>query len=263
MHTVARLAAMVLMACGGRTMLSGADDDQHPFSSHPPCASTSGVRICGDGCPALGATMCPGYGCTDAIADDGSTASAGICWSDTAETQYLCDDCNEGDACVQRVSGELECVPADVCAALWDLGVTNACRYADKRTYDHRALPEGATGCPSKTVDEWHACGGDCPPCPAPTRCDGVSPDHPFGVCHGAVSSLSPYNPQISCSNALFCDVGTGPSNVVCAVPDVPAEDFDVAFDYGICMKQVDCLDLASRFPGGLGCYDATRSQVH
>jgi hypothetical protein len=46
-------------------------------------------------------------------------------------------------------------------------------------------------------------------------------------------------------------------------VPDVPAEDFDVAFDYGICMKQVDCLDLASRFPGGLGCYDATRSQVH
>ncbi len=261
MHTVTARATIVIaamIACGGRTSLDAPAADNLDFPPHPTCASASGVRICGAGCPPLDLSQCKGYGCTDAIDDDGATATAGICWSDTRETNFLCDNCDTGDACLARTDDRLECVPADVCAALWDRGETNVCRYADKRRYDHQQLPVG-TGCPSK-AGEWHACGGDCPTCPDGTRCDGVSPYHPFGICHGAFNSISPYDPNVVCSNPAFC--GTGGVNMVCAVLNVPDADLVVAFQYGICMDPKSCADFASRFPGGLTCYDAAMHRV-
>ena len=139
----------------------------------------------------------------------------------------------------------LECVPVDVCVALWNLGARDVCRYADKSRFDDRPLPH-ATGCP-KPAGQYHACGGECAPCEIADRCVGVSPDHPFGLCNG--DAMSGYDSAFSCGHGC----------AVCAVFDVPAFDFKLAFQYGVCMASVDaCLDFASRLPGGLGCYDAT-----
>lgn len=74
-----------------------------------------------------------------------------------------------------------------------------------------------------------------------------------------AFNSISPYDPNVVCGNPTFCGTGV---NMVCAVFDVPNDDLAVAFHYGICMDPKSCADFASRFPGGLTCYDAAMHRV-
>lgn len=252
---------LLVSACGARTVLDAPDaaPEAAGFPPHPPCASASGVRLCDGSCPSLSIPDCKGYGCTHPIDESGSPAPMGICWADTPESDYLCDGCSAGDACLQRTNGAWVCVPADVCAALWDAGITNVCRYADKRSYDHRVIPEGI-GCPAKetAVHEYEACGGNCAPCSTMSnRCNGVAPDHPFGICN---DDSEPYSPAFACGVSPFCG---GVPDEVCAVPDVPDADLSVALKYGTCMDRPGCLDFATRFPGGLGCYDSNGSRIH
>jgi len=257
--TVASL--VVFCACGARTTLdgSGSKADAGGFPGHPACASASGVRLCDGICPPLSVPDCKGHGCTHPVDESGDAAPMGVCWADTPETDFLCDGCAAGDACLQRTTGAWVCVPSDVCEALWDAGVTDVCRYADKRTYDHRAVPD-ASGCPAKetAVHEYEACGGDCPPCSTMgNRCNGVAPDHPFGICN---DDSEPYNASFACGVSPFCG---GLADFACAVPDVPDSDLSVAREYGTCMDRPGCLDFATRFPGGLGCYDASGNRLN
>ncbi len=194
---------------------------------------------------------------------DGDASSVGICWADSAETDWLCDGCNIGDGCLQRKASQWVCVPIDVCETLWNLGVRNVCRYADKTRYDDRAIPLGA-GCPppaSTPNYTYYACGGDCAyACGPSQRCNGVVPDHPFGLCNGGPGLGGAYNSSFSCGTSPPCD-GFSP-DYLCAVPNVPDVDIDVARRYGVCMPKAHCFDFAADFPGGLGCYDAAGNRL-
>lgn len=194
MRPVAAVWLVALAACGRSELdVTPPTDLDAGAADADACLTSSGVRLCGgpagrpDACPALPAGSCLGYGCTGAFDFDGHETTAGICWADTAETDWLCDGCSIGDGCLQRSAGEWVCVPIDVCAALWNLGVRNVCRYADKERYDHRPMPAGA-GCPepaSTANSTYFACGGDCSfSCGSSQRCNGVAPDHPFGLCN-------------------------------------------------------------------------------
>ena len=231
--------ALIALVCTAIACASRSELDVPVDSTPPICKTESGVRLCGLGCPNLEPPDCSGRGCEAVSPYDGVTSDAGVCWSDSVETEYRCDGCSEGDACLSR-DDVLLCVPTDVCKALWERGVRDVCRYTDKRKYDNQPLPHGV-GCPS-TVSGWHACGGDCPSCDPADRCVGVSPDHPFGLCNGDMTD-GYMAKEFSCP--------------VRAVFDVPSEDLQVALQYAVCMADAQsCVARAKDFPGGLGCYD-------
>jgi len=250
-----RWGVLLALAACGRTELDAPDASTSSLPAHPACASASGVRLCGglaDECPVPADPPCIGYGCTDLLDYDGNVTTVGVCWADTAESDWRCDGCSIGDGCLQRRPGEWICVPIDVCDALWDLGARDVCRYADKSRYDHRPIPSGTTGCPANASTSsftYRACGGDCPPCVAGQRCNGVAPDHPFGICNGPFGSTA-YDPSYSCGTSPPCHGAD-----VCAVPDVAQADLSVGEAYGTCMPVNNCFQFASDFPGGLRCY--------
>ena len=256
------MLGLLLSSCGGRSQVATDDNDRErtqvpdPWGSggQASCETGDGVRVCGGPCRWLDAPECPGYGCTPAHDRVGGSASdAGVCWADApAEVAELCNACPDGMVCAQRRPDELVCVPESVCAALWDLGATDVCRYAYKSAYDHRALPEPKT-CPF----DGRFCGGACGDCGGIFRCTGRSPAHPYGICVGSGGA------------GLFrCGVsekGQDPAclpNSVCAVLDVPAADEAAALRYGVCMDEDSCLAVAAELPGGLRCFDAAGKKV-
>lgn len=276
-------AVAALLGCAGRSDIApfgggadgsgsgaaGAANATGGFASHPPCASADGVRLCGgsDDCPWLVPPECPGFGCTHAPeVTSFAPSNAGVCWSDLAEPE-ACVACFDGDVCLQRDAAQLLCVAPTVCEALWDLGATGVCRYADKSRYDHQHLPVPAGACPGGDATAGVVCGGDCPSCllsgDAFARCVGRSPHHPFGLCvapfayHGAdailVCSLDPTGAVV-----IACD---SPYHY-CGVFETPPEDAPAAQRYGVCVETGACVAAALHLPGGLRCYDAAGQVV-
>lgn len=271
------LGGLGLAGCGGRTSMQtdATGADASAFSAHAPCTSSDGVRLCGGSlnCPPISPPSCPGYGCTAARDDVTDVAAAGgVCWADLPDNgSTSCAICDDGEECVERASQELVCVSPAVCAALWDDGVRDVCRYADKSQYDHRPLRSPSGTCPVDPSQHW-ACGGACGACPEGQHCVGRSPDHPFGICtwppaptlpDGAPCAIGPGG-----ARAPWCDpFDTSNSNTVCAVFHVDPTDQNVAMAYGICVPRTPCLALASTLPeglpGGLDCYDATGRRLN
>jgi hypothetical protein len=258
---------VVVVACGGTERLPshGADaaagDDADASST--PC-SAGGVRICGMGCPTLDTTSCPG-GCQPVSTLSGGDAGISVCWSDDPSADVLCSVCSDGQACLQRTPSSLVCVPLDLCAHLWDIGVRDVCRYADKSTYDDEPLAT-PSGCPADATIL--VCGGTCTGCPDPgsaNRCVGRSPNHPFGICPPDDGAADPNDPSSIAVCSFTNDGYTVPcvqpgspdGPVSCAVFQTPASDESVARLYGLCIDQGLCTQMATDFPGGLQCYDA------
>ena len=270
--TVAALVA-VASACGGRAVIDragsggGATDGGGSGGGGSVCES-AGVRLCGGAnstCPELPPPACPGFGCTPALdRDDFSPGPAGACWADVAGAASLqCTACRDGEVCAQRYDDQLVCVPEAMRAAIFALGATTVCRYADKAHYDATALPSGGGACPGSWL-----CGGACGECAsADTRCTGRSPLHPVGLCAPIPTGL----PQelevapcaldadgdvlVDCSASMYVDA-------LCAVYDVPPEDQAAARRWGMCISDGVCIAIAQNIPGGLRCYDQYGQQV-
>jgi hypothetical protein len=276
--------AVVALAvgCGGRVELDGApglaggggaqatnsSSSQHGtggFTPHEPCTAADGTRVCGGdaSCPWLGAPECLGYGCTSALDRDSLEASAaGVCWADLPTTGIeLCYGCREGDLCLHRTAEQLICVPAAVCEALWDLGVTDVCRYSDKTPYDHQPLPSLSGDCPGGSK-EGTICGGSCPPCHTEDRCSGRSPTHPYGVCAGLEVHGDPNQPVYRCSpDGKDTTERVCQDDWACMVYDQPTST-PLARRYGICKGMERCLHAAKYLPGGVSCYDAAGKKI-
>jgi hypothetical protein len=256
------LAVLVLEACGGRSQLSLGDGRTDAGDTRPAdaafadqaegggssCETPEGVRICGgkSHCPWLRPPECPGEGCTPT----GAGANAGVCWSDLSDKgDRRCAACNDGEVCAFRQSGELVCVPPDLCELLWDAGDLTGCRYADKSDYTNALLPTPSGPCPGAL--DGTLCGGDCGPCPGDRICVGRSPGRPFGVC--ALTEVGSSTPA-TCSAAppyATCNVA-GPAS--CAVFHVPARDQSQAEQYALCMYVSECRQASTVIPGGLAC---------
>ena len=256
------ILGLLLSSCGSRSQLVTDDKDRERTQVPDPwgpggevsCETDDGVRMCGGPCRWLDAPECPGYGCTPAHArEDGAASDAGVCWADApSEVAELCNACPDGMVCAQRRPDELVCVPESVCAALWDLGATDVCRYADKSAYDHQALVEPATYPLSGRF-----CGGACGDCSGILRCTGRSPAHPYGFCaHWTGTDVD------------RCGVGEKSQdpacspNYLCGVFDVPVGDEAAARRYGVCMTEESCFAIAAELPGGLRCFDAAGNKV-
>jgi hypothetical protein len=227
-----------------------------------PCATPEGVRICGgtsDQCAWVGSDECPGGGCArpfDRIL--GGDAAGGVCFADLPDWgNRACWGCHDGEVCIERKQGELMCVPESVCAALWQLGVRGACRYADSSAYDGRPLLR-LPSCPDPSAG-LRLCGGPCDEdCQfaqlAP--CAGRSPDHPQGFCFipGGLCSLDESGYTRPCPAVS--------SSSYCGVYRVSDADAPVARQYGQCLADYKCLALSAKLPGGFECYDADASLV-
>ena len=258
------------LACGSRSDLQVGSTraDVTTFAPHPECATADGVRLCGGSapCPEIPAPTCPGFGCTHALDVAAAMASGGVCWSDLPDDgRYSCATCDDGDVCIQRGPDALVCVSPHVCEALWDIGVRDVCRYADKSRYDHRPIPQAMNPCPTDPRKH-SACGGACGSCKQGTRCVGRSPDHPFGLCTtDNVQTSAEYGPCsiVNGAAATWCQPpGGAQSGWVCAVFHVADPDRDAALRYGLCMFHDECLSTAAAFPGGLECYDVAGKQI-
>lgn len=262
-----------LVACGARTDLVAPDetdgggieaeagdgpDGRDHEGGFLACRSADGIRFCGGTpatCPWLPSPECPGYGCVPAHdRDDLQTAAAGgVCWADSTDKGNTpCWDCADGDVCIQRDADHLVCTSFEVCQALWELGVRNVCRYADKRPFDGRALPGQSGACPGPRG----ICGAGCYDCGFNAPCTGRSPDHPYGVCAG----VGPGGPCVLRVDGSY-EVGCY-DKYACAVFDVPSADEAVARAYGVCMTPDDCVSAAAHLPGGLRCYDHSGHQT-
>jgi hypothetical protein len=266
------LAVLVaLWSCGGRVGGAsapadgtvGPDGGSAPGSASPQSCVAGGVRLCGGACKWLDGATCPPSGCEAISGLGGETSAAGVCWSDDPEATVSCATCADGDACLQRSSSALVCVPADVCYSLWREGYQNVCRYADKAAFDDRPLPV-ATGCPAGAPPV--VCGGDCPACGSSlgTRCIGRSPDHPFGLCAELENDSNPADPGLlrTCSLVgnkyrVGCPWGGSSSapSYSCAVFRTGPADQAAAKAAGLCMRAEACQAAAVTLPGGLDCY--------
>jgi hypothetical protein len=284
-HPVKVLGLAVLLGCGARTPLPGGPGDGGAafsssagaggaaqgaggFPPHPPCASADGVRLCGDGCPPLPAPECPGFGCTPTLDRTGDVPSgAGVCWADVpGDAELLCNACPDGQVCAYRSADQLVCVSEDVCAALWDLGATDVCRYADKSAYDHRRLQEPAGACPSfePSPPLEGLCGGACGGCENGYRCTGRSPSHPFGMCvyTGAFDAPGGVDPCARAPDGTMLQTcgAEGEPGVSCAIFEDALEDEPAAMAYGVCYG--GCAAVAAVFPGGMTCYNDAGQKV-
>ncbi len=254
-------------ACA-RTDISGITTKTDGDGGSGDDCAPAGIRICRAGCPDVATTpanasdageTCPGYGCTsplDIVAF--APTAAGVCWADGTDVlRYACGSCADGEVCIQRSSTELACVPEAVCASLWNHGVRDVCRYADFSPYDGRPLPTTTGSCPSNAYPPT-VCSGECPACLADARCNGRSPDHPFGVCNATGFSDPLPSQFLGCPT---CFEAQQP-NTVCAVFDGSTADFQVAYAGGFCMDRQRCFELGKALPGGLSCFDANETRL-
>jgi hypothetical protein len=235
------------------------------FAPHLPCTSAEGVRLCGGNtaCTWLNAPECPGYGCTAAIElYSNGESTAGVCWADLADKgSNPCVACKDGEVCVYRAPNRLVCVSPTVCEALWDMGETDVCRYADKRAYDHQPLPTPIGPCPTN----WYLtlCGGECGDCDEMiATCTGRSPGRPIGICIPKTSNGQHGTCALNVDGTIAHWCPDTPFAAVCAVFDVPSVDVPEARHYGVCMERDLCKAAAASIPGGLHCYDDKGQQL-
>jgi hypothetical protein len=281
MKSTLLLVWAIMIGCGGRVELDGPPGSgmggagasastttsndtgsSGGFAPHPECAASDGTRICGgEACPWLEPPECVGYGCASALSRDSLEASnGGVCWADLPSAgAELCYGCPEGDACIHRTAEQLICGSIGVCEALWDLGVTDVCRYADKTPYDHQPIPNPPSAeCPGGDVGA--LCGGGCSPCNPSQRCVGRSPTHPFGLCASKGSDDDPANYVRRCSpdetgeDSPCINIQWSPE-VACAVFEGTGAP-KLARRYGLCLSKDDCLHAAAHLPGGVVCYN-------
>jgi hypothetical protein len=282
MHRALRLVlllhSLLTPCCGGRVELDGVpgsgvgggaggasstteDPGAGGFAPHPECAAADGTRICGgSNCPWLEPPECLGYGCAPAISHNTLKPSdGGVCWADLPDAAAeLCYGCREGELCIHRTPDQLVCVPREVCEALWDLGVRDVCRYADKTPYDHQPIPSApSNACPGG--QDTMICGGGCGSCGFSTRCIGRSPSHPYGLCAGFESKT---DTLLSCSpDAATMHKRSCQPDWACAIFDTSGSG-PIARRYGICNSIDACLDAAKHLPGGVSCYDSAGKKL-
>lgn len=263
--TVGAFVAATLVACGARTGLDDRDGDRAAdagFAPHPTCVSASGVRLCGGSppCPELPAPTCRGFGCQhSASIVNGATATGGACLTDLSDNGLRdCSTCNDGEACLSKTNGDLVCVPLDVCHALWDIGVRDVCRYADKSPYDDRPLAV-AESCPLG-ISPFPMCGSGCASCPPDFPCSGRSATRPYGLCQYRGG-----NPNIACSFGplaspkVWCSQNQA-TIWNCAVYRGRPEDQTTAMKYGTCVGATHCQKIRDVL--GVDCYDYAGTKV-
>jgi hypothetical protein len=203
------------------------------------------VRLC-DG------AQCPAPACQCLPASDRDTftpSEAGVCWTDLADwPNDECYACEDGEACIHRVTDELHCAPLDVCVSLSALGASNVCTYADKSPFTDAPLAVGG-GCP---VQDHSVCGGGCGDCNQGFRCTGRSAARGFGVC----VPLSPLDKKpFPCS---YGDAGAAQTpcleqyNYFCAV--YKSDNERLARKFGMCMQLGPCKSASQVV--GLHCLD-------
>lgn len=268
------LSASSALACGARSDIDGNDlggqssdagaGDSAQFADHSLCVSASGTRLCGGDppCPEIPAHVCPGYGCQhSADIDSGAAARGGICLSDLPDQgRFPCFACNDGEACLTRPNGDLVCVPIDVCHALWDIGVRDVCRYADKTVYDDRPLDSSDPPCPDKTVGSF-LCGGKCGGCGLSfpnARCSGRSATRRFGFCKGeenaSVDAIRTCDAPRLTGPTVWCDPQY-PATWVCGIYKNGSAVDDVSRKYAAsCLGEAECKKLRPLM--GIECFN-------
>ena len=267
------LALLLVAACGSRTGLQVGGDagfghdgtagdapspDATPPDAGPfdPCL-VDRIRMCGPGCPPLGSPPC----CTAAYdRSSGTPANAGACWLDLPDPgQRDCAGYEDGEACVYRAPNRLICVPEGVCRALFAMGATRTCRYADKSAYDGRSLAPPPTSCPVGTdgktlANKGSLCGGACGKCAGGNQqpCTGRSADRAFGICpiRYTIEPVASVDKIQRCSSNADCP---GTSSAFCAVFRVGVDDQTEARSYGGCMVPVWCTNAA--IAGQVTCF--------
>lgn len=186
--------------------------------------------------------------------DRATPSSGGACLADLPdEAQSPCVACLDGEACLTKNNGDLVCVSIDVCHALWDIGVRDVCRYADKSLYDDKPLAPAPSTCPVVGL----VCNQKCGCARADERCTGRSATRGWGICTpgvpGPVKGCRLHQSGTSLSYSTWC-ADFQPEIWACAVFDNGPSDPTIDLDYGLCMTTVQCQVLEG--PLHMRCYD-------
>lgn len=223
------------LGCGGRTDIDdqGSSAPDATVTSGPFECEAEGIRFCGehDLCPPFGFPECTGVGCTPAgDRSNQESLEIGVCWPDIPSwVNSPCIACDDGEVCVHDDASGLFCVPFGVCAKLWELGATTACRYADKSAFTNAPLAVSLS-CPEP---DNAFCGGACEPCPLEFPCVGRSATKPLGICVEAFGGIY----QCSASDPSPCST-TGD---ICALFRVDPADQPFADRFGVCVQSDVC----------------------
>lgn len=264
-------ASIVLAACGGQTDGSSSsradasvDGDVGPWTA---CASPHGYRIAGG--PNNCSDTCGGY---FPSAPDTLPHPVGFCinapWNDFRETHMgkswegvpdgKCNGSCEDGVCVgapspsnpslNPVDWSFACAPYEIGVLYARSGAADRVRYADFGLWQDKPIPASAGACP--TVPGMTLCGPGCGTCAPSELCVGRAPLHPTGFC--VPRQPDQYHPT-SCSGSTVMQ-GCNAAWSKCFRFTVEPAAQALADEYGYCVPNSSCAQLAASLPGGGKC---------
>ena len=265
----------VAAACGGQVDPSSSradasfDGDAGAWTA---CWSPHGYGICGGpkNCPdscggpegtvgcsylqlPLGTPHATAY-CEQPLWDDFLATHAGK-YSD-GDTNTSCNGSCEDGVCVSvpsHVSSNpadwsFYCVPYEIGVLYAQSGSADRVRYSDLGLWRDQPIPASAGACP--TVPGMTLCGPGCGTCAANELCVGRAPLHPTGFC--MPRKPDQYHPT-SCSRSPVL-AGCNAAWSKCFTFTVEPAAQALADQYGYCVPNASCAQLAASLPGGGKC---------
>ena len=266
--TVCAIAA----ACGGQVDPSssrgdasfdgaGLDGDAGAWTA---CISPQGYGICGGpkNCPDSCGGPAGFVSCSYLQLPSGESHAIAYCenrpWVDFLERHMgkswqgvPTNECNgscEDGVCVRDQTDRLYCVPYEIGVLYAQSGAADRVRYADFGLWQDKPIPASAGACP--TVPGMTLCGPGCGTCAASELCVGRAPLHPTGFC--MPRQPDQYHPT-SCSGSPVL-AGCNAAWSKCFTFTVEPAAQALADEYGYCVPNASCAQLAASLPGGGKC---------
>ena len=140
------------------------------------------------------------------------------------------------------------CVPYEIGVLYAQSGSADRVRYSDFGLWQDKPIPASAGACP--TVPGMTLCGPGCGTCAANELCVGRAPLHPTGFC--MPRKPDQYHPT-SCSGGVV-SAGCNAAWSKCFTFTVEPAAQGLADEYGYCVPNASCAQLAASLPGGGKC---------
>ena len=164
-------------------------------------------------------------------------------------TNSSCDGpCEEGVCVRDEVAASFTCVPYEIGVLYAQSGAADWVRYGDLGLWQDKPIPASAGACP--TVPGMTLCGPGCGTCAANELCVGRAPLHPTGFC--MPRQPDQYHPT-SCSGGVV-SAGCNAAWSKCFTFTVEPAAQALADQYGYCVPNASCAQLAASLPGGGKC---------